>query len=303
MEPRSINLVVVRYKRRYSNRMWNKLFGFNAKSPFTPLENSLLLELQRNLKPDTRELLSHQIEAINFVQRHTNSCEVNCYSMRSGKPCHDSAYQFPNRGLDVKFAVIRFSTSSGAKSWTANFHAVDGYLFSIIFTPSPEDIQKHDDIQIISVKILHDTMSANNSSRSLTERDKAQLTGWLGTWSQKYQIKNVYQPMQDAERQNLLQDLLQDYEVSFPQDYLELLKQCEGLMVNNVSILGLSQSYEVVLPHWKYLTLAEIANEGILGLREQSDLGCIYFLGYEASNAVEVSKSFREAVEKMLMPS
>lgn len=276
--------------------MWNRLFGFNAKSSFTPLENRLLLELQQNLRPAARELLSRQIEGVNLVQRHTNSCEVNCYSMRSGKPYHNPGYQFPNKGLDVKFATIQFSIPGSDKDWVVNFHSVDGYLFSIIFTPSPESIQKHEDVQIRDVKILHDMMSANNSSRPLTKRNKAQFTGWLGTWSQKHQLRDVYQPLQESDRHGLLQD----YEVSFPQDYLELIRQCEGFLVNNVSILGLSQLYEIVLPDWRYLVLAEIAGEGTLGIREQSNPGYIYFLDYEASNAVEVSKSFREAVEKML---
>jgi hypothetical protein len=47
------------------------------------------------------------------------------------------------------------------------------------------------------------------------------------------------------------------------------------------AILGLSETYEVVMPDWNYYLIAEVTSSGMLGVRSSSTDRQIYFLDYQ----------------------
>ena len=107
---------------------------------FKPLEKRLLSELAAHLEAPARNLLERQLELVNRVYRRANYQEVSCYCLKRGMPYREASLQFPAKDADLKFATIRFSAASSSEAWTASFHMVDGYFFSIIITPSPSAI-------------------------------------------------------------------------------------------------------------------------------------------------------------------
>src|SRR5207247_7992321 len=125
---------------------------------FKPLEKRLLSELETHFNAPAWNLFKRQVELINRVYRHANYQQVSCYCIKRGVPYHEPGLQFPARDPDLKFATIKFSATSSRKVWTADFHMVDGYFFSITIIPSPRAILRSDQIQVEGGTIHHDPM-------------------------------------------------------------------------------------------------------------------------------------------------
>lgn len=135
-----------------------RILGGGPRSVFTPLERRLLDELQANLEPPAREILSRRRESINLVQRHFQSSEICCYSRRMGRIYHDPATRFPADAEEMKLATIRFRVPAEKKTWTAEFHLVRGQFFSIDFRPGAQSIQSRELVEVQSVEIHFDPM-------------------------------------------------------------------------------------------------------------------------------------------------
>ena len=261
---------------------------------FTPLERRLIYSLQSKLQPDTAEVFIRQIEHINLVQRHSDGREVCCYTFKNGKRYNDPTLQFPVKALDLKFATIKFTMSDIRKQWTAEFHLVEGYFFSIVFNSSPKEIQKRADVQIQSVEIHHDPMRETPTLTTKPAKlDNLHLSGWLREWSQKYDLRNVLEPLKKEDRNWILNNIA----ACLPIDYLEMVEQCEGFTVDDITVLGLSEVFDITLPATSYYVLVELLGRGQIVVRAHSNDRIVYHNDYIEEDLVPMGTSFHEAVE------
>lgn len=122
------------------------------------------------------------------------------------------------------------------------------------------------------------------------------MRGWLRDWAERYTLKELYEPLTATERDRRIAEI----GVSLPEDYLEVTSQCEGFMVNDCGIFGLSQVYEVVLPDWNYYLLAEIDGEGAVGVRAHSTDGILYYLDYEGASPARLEAPFHDVIERFI---
>ena len=262
----------------------------------TPLEECLSREVQARLGDEARELLRKQIASFNLAQRHAVR-ETCFYSMKKGKPFRDPAIGFPSRVLELKLATIRFCVPGVSHKWTATFFMVSGYFFSIAFSRSPKEIQHRTDVIIEGAEIHQDPMRPGVDSQTrLARLGEVRFHGWLENWTRKYLVADVYEPLDAAERNRILTNL----DAMLPPDYLQVVEQCEGFVIGNVSVFGVSQVYEVGLPDWNYHLLAEHHGEGMLGVRAHSQNGRIHYLSYGGEDPLDLGESFRAAVELVL---
>lgn len=252
-----------------------------------PLEKALLEELLARLPPNAGHLLARQCQTINVVQRHAGWREVCCYSMKHGKVYHDPALQFPCKDREMKLATITFCFPNSEKNWTARFYCVKGYFFSIVFDRSPKEVLHCPDPRIVRTEIHCDPMIPISQVTGIRRGEIQPLPTWilaLGSPS------NVRKPLYPEEREQLLRRL----GVRLPTDYVALQECCDGLIVNNCVILGLTDIYEVHLEHGDYYVLAELGGCGVL-VADPED-GLLYYFAFDGSTELPLGEQFSQAV-------
>jgi len=267
------------------------------RSPFKLLEKKIIIELQNNLSSEAQGLFIKQIDGINLVQRHSNDREVCCYTIKSGKSYRDPNLQFRARAPELKFASIRFAVPNFEKPWIADFFLVNGYFFSIVFTPGAKPIQDVDEVVIENLKILHDPAVESSAEKVVSSiPGTVEFRGWLIEWSQTYGLRDAHLPLKKEERQHLLNRI----HAQLPKDYLEVIEQCEGFAIQDCQVLGLSDIYDIVESEHNYYLLAEVMDKGMVGVRDKSKDGKLYLLDYGGGDVVELGDSFRHAIEGFL---
>ena len=106
----------------------------------------------------------------------------------------------------------------------------------------------------------------------------------------------LFEPLGDEQRQRLLREI----SGALPEDYLLLVGLTEGLDVGNISILGVSQIYEVVMPDWNYYVVAELQSVGVLAVKAHSKESDLYFLDYEGGRPRRMGTTLAEAVKMLI---
>lgn len=245
---------------------------------FTNLELFLLNALRKALPPECGEILRRQLEEIHHTRRSAESREV-LYYVKKGKP--SSSPRFAADRAELKFATMHFSVDGYPGQWTADFHLVSGYFFSIHFTPTPRQIQNVDNVQIERIEILHDPCEAIAPPPDVKPipRSTVRLPAWLEALEPRFEIRDLFEPLPG----HLKAELRKEISAVLPDDYLELIDATDGLAVGPVGILGLSQVYESVMPDWNYYFIAEVNSIGMLGVKAHGTDGEMYFLEYEAN--------------------
>jgi hypothetical protein len=269
------------------------LFGGNSRTPFTALEQRLLQELEQRLGDDAGRLLAEQIKRITSIHRLDR--DVWCYPTTRGQVYHDPAIDFVNKPDELKLATIHFHLPPLEGRWKADFWAVRGHFFNIVFQPKVPRRRPHEAVVIDKVKIHADPMERVAEVNTPAEpADPQQFSGWLRGWAEQYPVSNAVRPLSVEQREKKLQQL----STKLPEDYLELVSQCEEIVVNGCAILGLSEVYVVHPGDGDYLVLADCRGEGCLAARSGSRDGTVYYFPYDGSGPINTGSSFREAIEK-----
>jgi hypothetical protein len=144
--------------------MWKLIWGGGSRMPFTPLEQRLLQELELQLEGEARRRFAAQLGAITLVQRHER--EVCCYPMVRGKPYHDPAICFANDAEEVKLGTIHFQLPPSQARWKAEFYAVRGHFFSVLFQPKVPPRGADEPVLIDRVKLHLDPMAKVEAEKS-----------------------------------------------------------------------------------------------------------------------------------------
>jgi hypothetical protein len=265
---------------------------FNQTSPFTPLEKTLLGELTAKLDPPVKELFEQQTNLINTVQRLADDREVNCYCVRKGKPYRDSRLQFPDSAAEARLARIDFTVPGSQKKWSASFITVKGQFFTIEFNASPRAIKTQSNLNVTLVDISSNmNVDAVEPDRTLPRLPIESLKGWIQPLLADEPNVEWEAPLGKAE----LEDVLANLDSTLPADYLEAIRQLDGVLAQDYRIFGADGIYRITLPQQSYYVLAELFGQGVLAVRADARDGQVYFLGYDSDGAVGVP-SFREAI-------
>lgn len=262
---------------------------------FKPLERILLSELMKHLEGPSADILARRLRNINVVQRH-QSREICMYQIKAGKTHHDPEAEFPAKSDDLLFARIDFTIDQGIDKWRAEFHIVRGNLFSIVFTPSAKGIFNKTGVSVISIKILHDPMKPIHHPKLKSIQQPFFVSGWLKAWSQRFVFINISGPIEKSEIVHLLKAI----EAKLPSDYLEMLNQCNGFQMDKISILGISEIYEILLNNQNYYVLSVYEDLGVIATRRFSDDQQVYFLEYGLSEPLTLGNSLHEGIEILL---
>src|SRR5207302_1974069 len=116
---------------------------------------------------------------------------------------------------------------------------VEGSFFSILFNVSPKDLVTPCLVDEITLDI--DPMLHRPADAGARRPISIALTGYLAEWQRRFHIRGAYEPLPEAERDRRLAAI----HTRLPDDYLELIRQSEGLDIEGCSIFGLGQIREL----------------------------------------------------------
>jgi len=240
----------------------SKLFG---RSELSPLERQVLAAVAAELSPSAREILNQQRDLINLIQRHADGKEVNLYVMRRGKPCFEDQFRFPLRVEETQLATVEMLGGGGQKSFRAEVWLVKGRLFSIAFNKPPEKLLEHG-VNIAKVKILCDPMKPESKDAVSDEQRREQV--------------------------------LKTIQSKLPEEYLQLVGEGKGIVLNDWAISGIQGIRKVVQRDGNYYLLAEKEGMGAIGVKEDEPSGQIYYLDYGDDQGEKITVGLRKFLEE-----
>jgi hypothetical protein len=120
--------------------------------------------------------------------------------------------------------------------------------------------------------------------------------GYLAKWSQKYTMEEIYHPIESEKLAKYISRL----NAKFPDEYLELLHQAGGLTVQDCRVLGISEVFTVSLDDGNYLYLAGKDGQGMIGIKENSMSGELYYIPFDGGEKKSLGLSFKVTIEKVI---
>lgn len=261
--------------------------------PITPLEKAILDAVRQHLSTEAQAVWDQQREAIGYSQCVLGK-EVNYYLVPDA-----SVQRFPHAEHEVRrIATVRFERDG--VPYKARVYLVEGRLFSIEFDRDIRRLRKQQSIRVVSVDLHADPMQASAPvpQPEVVEGAlaRSQFRGWLAKWAERHPIEQVLETIPSTDREQLLQRRrLQN----LPQDYKELLEECDGFVGADYTVLGVSDMYEIALGDEIYWVLAERGG-GFVVAREGDNETRVYFVHHEEGAPSQVFRAFREALEYLL---
>ncbi len=258
--------------------------------PLKPYEKRILLSVGDQLSPEKLAPFLKQIEAIHSVERNGRKKEVLCRYRAQDKMMLKDASPFSNSLPERICASVRFQVASLNEAFQAEIGLVNGVLFSIEFNKSPKKIGRKP-VAIQEAKIFPETMWPDP-----VQAPPESLKGPIGKWTDKMDFSSFHHPLS----KKAFKEWVDYFNVSFPTEYLDIIKQTEGMESDNFIIYGLSSLSRVVFPDENYLILSEIKGCGVLTIGRSDSNGSIQFFDFEDEGPFPEEGSFCQVLENRL---
>jgi len=247
------------------------------------------------LSPEATDVLNRQLQLFDVIQRLSQDKLVTFHRLDS--ECWPHGTLFETRGVETMVATVWLKSGRpGEQVIRVDIILNLGCLSSLEFSISPKGslgAARSHQIEIIKIKEWLDPMAADE--KRIPERSAVTLTGWVKEWSDLRKV-HLREPLSSAKRETILQQ----FGIKVPPDYKDLLVQTEGLKAGNCTILGASQIRKIVLPLKTLCVLAEVDEQGVIGVEQENEEYELFFLDNEADDFRSVGFSLRAAVEEKL---
>jgi len=273
-------LVIASYRRRPK---------FNNKG-FTALEKKLLSELYELFDSDIQAKLKAQIEYFEPIRKWRQywekSMSIELYG-NNEKPLSDNLRY--KRKDESKLATIRFKAND--EKYSIEFDNYDGRIGGWKIRPNPKHIMKLALIKVTSKKINNDPNSFAQSSFKKEKLKKIpKFDGLLGELNAIESIKQVFKPIANEYLQNYIDHI----DSKLPAEYLDIVRQSEGVEFGEFTILGISEIWAIGLDDGNYYQLAEF-DDGILAVKEEEKNGTVYYC-HHSGLLDNLGTDFRKAI-------
>lgn len=247
---------------------------FNNKG-FTDLEKNLLSELYELFDSEIQLKLKAQIEYFEtkrkWRQYWEKSMSMELYGDNENPLSNNLRYK---RKDESKLATIRFQANN--EKYHIEFDNYDGRIWGWKIRPNPKSIMKATTINVTSKKINNDPNSfAQSSFKKEKLKSIPKYNGLLGHLDNIQSINQVFKPI-GAE---FLENYINRIDSKLPKEYLEIIKQTEGVDFKDYSILGISEIRSTGLDDGNYFHLVEF-DDGVIAVKEEDKSGTIYYCHY-----------------------
>ncbi|MEN6306740.1 MAG: hypothetical protein ABFD91_03210 [Anaerohalosphaeraceae bacterium] len=233
---------------------------------FYPLEQNILDAIIENSPDLLKPLLAAQIKEVNLVQRHTESKEVNLYSIKNKKVFKNPSIRMPIDIEEYNYASLVIQLDN--EVFRINAWVVNGYLFSLTFNRTPNKYLKKFNPTKLEVTVNYPVPYRTSS-----------ITEEISARSDKV-LKSHLHPM----------------ETTFPNDYLNSLSASNETVVRNWKVSSMDKIKHIVLPQGNYYVLAESDNDQYLMVKERSQDGKLFLSSHDSEDIIDVGYSLYVAI-------
>lgn len=117
-------------------------------------EKKIIGSLVEKLPPQTAALIYSQVEKINLVKRNPEGPEICFYSIRGWKPFWNPMERIPTSEVETKLGRVEFRLNNSPDVNSAEMWLVNGHLFSMELSCSPEAIADKRKIDVLSAEVF-----------------------------------------------------------------------------------------------------------------------------------------------------
>lgn len=247
---------------------------FNKKG-FSLLEKTLLSELYEMFDSKTQQKLKTQIAYFEpkrkWRQYWNKSMSMELYENKKNPLSENFRY---NRKDESKLATIRFKIND--EKYHIEFDNYDGRIWGWKIRPNPKAIMKKTTINVTSKKVNNDPNSFVQNTFEKQKLDSIpKFSGILVELKNIQPINQVFEPIETE----FLENFINKIDSRLPQEYIEIIKQTEGVEFMDYSILGISEIRSTGLDDGNYFHLVEF-DDGVIAVKEEDKSGTIYFCHY-----------------------
>ena len=247
---------------------------FNNKG-FTDLEKNLLSELYELFDSEIQTKLKAQIEYFEpkrkWRQYWEKSMSMELYVDNENPLSDNLRYK---RKDESKLATIRFQANH--EKYHIEFDNYDGRIWGWKIRPNPKSVMKVTSIIVTSKKVNNDPNSfAQNTFNKEKLKSFPKFDGLLGELNNIQSITQVFKPI-GAE---FLKEYIKRIDSKLPTEYIDIIKQSEGVDFGDYSLLGISEIYSTGLDDGNYYHLAEF-DDGVITVKEKDKSGTVYYCHY-----------------------
>ena len=276
-------------------RIANFLPQFRARP--RPVEQAILDELARVLPAEAQVLMHKQMAQVNRIDRQWKNKEVRFYRLVRGRQTHDPTCAFPNTQDELLLATVSFATPGKLRARTeVDIWLVRGFIFSLEFSKSPSEFKDLRQLPDAKITVRVDPMA---TPEALTEGvlDPSKLHALFAANLPGYgAVESAKAPIDGARRK-----LENQWQTSFPPDFMELLDVADGVVCAWGLICGLRGVRQIVLDGRRFLSLAEIEDAGFIGVEIGVESNRVYQLLHDAPFPPKVvGVNLWTALEKVL---
>ena len=255
--------------------------------PLKFYEKKILLSVGDQLPPEKQTEFIKQIDAIHSLVRNNGKKDVLFRYKAQDKERLQNASPFFNISPERTFASVKFQATELSEDFHAEIGLVNGVLFSIEFNKTPKAIGRKP-VAIQETRIIAESMWPDHD-----QPPPKTLSGPVGEWMDKQGFSSFHSPLSA----NAIEEWKAYFNINFPAEYLDIIKQTEGAESDNLIIHGLSNLPRVVFPDENYLILCEIKGCGVLTIGRSGKDNRIQFFHFEDDGPLPEDGSFYSVLE------
>ena len=238
---------------------------------------------RKSLSPEATSILDYQLKHLTFLQRMSRNKLLSFHAAEGAML--PAEFTFPNNGTELVVALVDLRADERHSQTSARIVLHNGRLSSLEFRVEPSSVGliKHGSVEVIRIKMIADPMVKGAGSKVGGDL-QTEWHGCLLRLSEIAKIEAYFPPADDSDMKTAL-----EVHSNLPEDYIELIRQSNGVRVGRVKVLGVGQLRTVVLPEHDLCVLAEIDGGDAVCIDEASTPTRLVFLKDDYPIAVKQS--------------
>ncbi|HQO21176.1 MAG TPA: hypothetical protein PK747_01285 [Acidobacteriota bacterium] len=240
--------------------------AFLPKNRLRPYERKCLEAWSENLEVNIRDLLWKHIDMSLTIQRFSKD-KLTCFFpiCQAGNKVDPHLELFEHQGEEILVAIIYlFSQKRTGTTVRARIVIHKGRLSSIEYDEPPKlhfFVKGNSSVSVHKTEIITSLQEPSRQVK-LSEDTTRLIYNWLGLREQtQHELTGDY-ALNDTRRECILSEL----RLSLPDDYLKLLKLCNGFCVDGIKVYGLGKMPIITTAQSTFWILVDFENRYRLGI-------------------------------------
>lgn len=260
------------------------------RNPLTPFEQALFARVADQMpRQELAKALHAQIRLIDHTDRNINGYKETNYWGPTKRTLRRKGIGILTP-IDVwLLAIAEVHLAEPPNKLTARLTLVNGRLFEVVYSESIRPYLKRSDVTVNSIQVF-DPADGLPLGKVPSEEE---LVSFLGEWARGREIKDIQPPIKGP----FAKALYEDRPGPFPKDHRQLMKLCDGFIIDSYPVYGLSELQDADFDEASYCILAELEEAEFLACRCGVSRAEVVRIGHEGNVVKRYKGSFIEALE------